>query len=75
MDEQLGWKYKKKLNFTKVLDKIAFLTETVVKREVTDVSAKIEALCAMGIIQDNEKIKELKDKLSKINLDNIGKKQ
>lgn len=67
--EKVDWQFKKKLNFVKVLDKISLLTETVVRRDIADIVSRVDMLHSMGIIQDNDKVRELKEKLSKLNIE------
>jgi hypothetical protein len=67
--EQVNWEKKEKLNIVNVLDEISNLSKKVISREIQDIYSKIETLQAMGIIKDENKMKELKMQIKKLNLE------
>lgn len=65
MEENLNWKKKKfdKIQFAENLQK---LVNSVVVLQIKEISNKIETLCSMGVIEDQNQITILKEKLKQL---------
>jgi polyhydroxyalkanoate synthesis regulator phasin len=63
--EQLSWEQKSNYK-SELLGKLTELMHTAIMREMQDISSKIEVLFQMGFIKDEEKIKELRQKINEL---------
>jgi len=65
MNENLEWEKRKSMqsNLAKNLDT---LMHGVVLTELKNINGKIESLCSMGILKDNEKLSELREKMKQL---------
>ncbi len=64
MTENLEWERKELDN--KFIRELETLVNGVVFNELNDINSKIESLCSMGVITDDEKIKELREKMKQL---------
>jgi hypothetical protein len=66
-EQELSWKKKSPNDKNEFFDKINELVQSALLKEINDVNSKIDMLFNMGIIKDDEKIKELKEKMKNLN--------
>jgi hypothetical protein len=63
MSEELKWEQKEKLGITSLLEQLNGYAQTIVQKELTEISSKLVTLKSMGIISDHNQINELKQKI------------
>jgi hypothetical protein len=66
---ELNWQNKEKLGIHNLLEQIGDLSQKVVAGELKEIHSKIDTLSQMGLIQDNEKIKEMKEKMKNLGIE------
>jgi hypothetical protein len=64
--ESLSWQQKS--NKSELFEKLNELVSTVVLREMQEVNLKIETLCRMGLIKDEDTLKELRKKMQELKI-------
>ncbi len=62
---ELSWEYKTGCK-SELIDKLRELTNALAIREIQEISSKIEILFQMGLVKDEEKIKELRQKIEEL---------
>lgn len=66
MKEELEWKVRSSRHRSELVNDLERLMQNVVMTQVQEINSKIESLCQMGVIQDNEKIQELREKMKQL---------
>lgn len=69
MEQQrpLNWEYKKNFNFLKITEQLSNAVNTVVMTELNDINKKINALHALGLIENTEQFAAVQEQMKKIN--------
>jgi hypothetical protein len=65
MQEELEWK-KRESRRPEFLENLDYMMKNVVMAELKDINNKIESLCSMGIIKDEDKLKEIREKMKQL---------
>ena len=68
---ELQW--KKKTGKSEFIENLERLMNDVVLIEIKEINSKIESLCSMGVIKDNEQIQELREKMKELQGANSAK--
>jgi hypothetical protein len=69
MSENLQWE-KRNSKKNALAEKLESLMNDVVIAELNDINSKIESLCAMGVLKDNEHLDQLRKKMKNLQTGN-----
>lgn len=65
MSEKLSWE-KREHRKSELAERLESLVNDVVVVELNDINSKIESLCTMGVLQNNDKLNELRERMKQL---------
>jgi hypothetical protein len=64
--EELKWKARSASKRSELVESLEKLMKGVVVAQLQEINSKIECLCQMGIISDNDKLQELRSRMKQL---------